>query len=771
MELVKITDYKKMERQLETLERSKPMTYTELSTLSEKLEKPVEPSIINLLSMRVLSSYRKDKLPDIEGFWRYVQTQGIPAGEPGRHEQFEFQTEAGDTVMLRVPDSFTNDGEFMDYTFGGGLFATTNVYIDEDLGGRLHSLIASFDDNKYYQVDYTHGGVLRHEAMIENLISPNEKRQLVALYVPVKKRLADPALFDKPQELEPNSISPEEIIRQNQALWEVNVPLDTLTPINGPHYRMTDKGEAEYTGWISTRVLSTNVDVRLPFRVDIEFRVDEESAKYGYGSNEGDLSFYHGEDLNYFFAINQGNRPSESRSQEALRFHQPVFRDYYDFPGRGCIKSNAYNQLTWIVGEKHFAVIINNELRYCGVNFPYMALDLSRQESRPIVIGSNGQAMKYFRSIRVSQLAQAPRKKIKEGELAVAAKRSNNIIPTIHWFITSEHGENYWFNGCGRYVMDALSEKNYGYEFFAGLTGDVFTQVFSCDRFRGDCLTDYMMNEAGGGRFIENIFAKCGYAATFVPEEQIKSNKEMYLEKLMAYVDRGIPVISNIAIEGHGGAWLVFVGYEEYGNTLLYMTDNMTEPEHVYTEDVFRKNNETDGKSKNWIRGMVFIGEKKDTPELASIYRNAIRNLPKLLTAKTDAYCFGAQAFRAWADEIEGGRFDGMKPEDFDGWCMYSNYVCILATNSSCCYQFLDKAMELNPDLAFLQEVRKQYEKMGRMWNNDNGKDLEALGGGFNISLEALQDRDKRGRIAAKLRDFANCVDEVVKILDKEKSI
>jgi DNA-binding transcriptional MerR regulator len=782
--------YEKMEKQLETLERDKPTTYTELSALSEKLEKPPEPSIINLPPMRVLSSCRKDNTSDTEGFWRYIHEQGIAAGEPGRHDQFEFQTESGDAVMLYIPDDFANDSEFTYYTFEGGLFATANVYLDEDLGGRFHSLIASFDGNKYYQIDYANSGTLRHEAMIENLISPDGRRQLVAMYVPVKERLADPALFDKPQELEPDSISPEEIIRQNPALWEADVPLDKLTPINSPNYRMTENGEAMYIGTISTRVLSTNVEVKLPFRVDIEFRIDESNARYGYGSSEGDLSFYHGEDLNYYFAINQGNRASESRLQESLRFHQPVFKDHYDFPGRGGIKPNICNRLTWIVGEKHFAVIINNELRYCGINFPYMALDLARQETRPIVIGSNGTAIKYFKSIRVSQLAHTPKTKIKEGELTIAPKRSNNIIPAIHRFITSEYGENYWFNGCGRYAMYALGEKDYGYEFFAGLTGDVFTQVFSYDFFRGDCLTDYMMNTPNGVRFIENIFNQCGYESTFVPEAQIKSHRELYLEKLLAHIDRGIPVISNMIIEGRG-TWLVFVGYEEYGKTLLFMTDNIAEPEHVSTEAVFRKNIGTDIKTKNriksmaspsndplfapndknntWLRGMAFIGEKKETPDLATIYRNSIRNLPKLLTTKTDDYCFGAQAFRAWADEIESGKYDGMKPENFDGWCMYTNYVCILATNASCCYQFLEKAMELNPDLAFLHEVHKQYEKMGRMWNNDSGSDLEALGGGFNVSLTALQDREKRSKIAAKLREFAQCVDEAVRILKKNK--
>ena len=118
-------------------------------------------------------------------------------------------------------------------------------------------------------------------------------------------------------------------------------------------------------------------------------------------------------------------------------------------------------------------------------------------------------------------------------------------------------------------------------------------------------------------------------------------------------------------------------------------------------------------------------------------------------------------SFRAWAEDIEEGRFDGVKPEEFDPWSAHTAYVCGLATNASCCHAFLEKAMELNPDLTFLKEVSALYKRCGEMWNNDNGNDLETLGGGFNVTLEALQDKQRRGRIAAKLREFAQVTEEI----------
>ncbi len=73
--------------------------------------------------------------------------------------------------------------------------------------------------------------------------------------------------------------------------------------------------------------------------------------------------------------------------------------------------------------------------------------------------------------------------------------------------------------------------------------------------------------------------------------------------------------------------------------------------------------------------------------------------------------------------------------------------------------------MELNPDLVFLKGVCVEYKKTKNMWNGDPDS-LEALGGGFNVSLEALQNKDKRNKIAAKLYEFAQCVDEIVRVLE-----
>ena len=147
--------------------------------------------------------------------------------------------------------------------------------------------------------------------------------------------------------------------------------------------------------------------------------------------------------------------------------------------------------------------------------------------------------------------------------------------------------------------------------------------------------------------------------------------------------------------------------------------------------------------------------------------REAVRVLPKLLATETESFYFGASALRARAADIEGGRFDDMKPEEFDPWSAHTAYVCGLATNASCCHAFLEKAMALNPDLNFLREVSALYNRCGEMWNHDGGADLEALGGGFNVTLEALQNPARRSPIAQKLRDFAEVTEEIRRVLQQ----
>ena len=736
-----------------------PFTMQKLSELSEKLAKPIDIDIVELLPMRVVSSVLTDtQASDIEGFWDWLSHEQIPFGQPGGRTLFEYQN--GDKIVfMQRLDMIIESCPFICYDFGGGLFAVCSAFCDENIGALQNCMLQSFDDNASFEVDFLHGGNLRHSTLIESVYSPDSKREKINLYLPIKRRKLDFGDFEEFEQVQ--NITADEIFQENLVLREYSVDFHKITPIYDPHYVVLENGEAEFIAWISARMLNTNIAVKIPFRIDVEFLAEKKSEEYLWGTTEGCLWFSHG---NCSYRINAENNSEEALSKHGIAFEQPILGNNYLFPKVGDIPHDVYNKLTWIIGEKHFAVIINDEVRFCGIKFPYMDMDMHLQAPQPILIGTDGQGKKLIRSIKISQLKTTPKTSIKQGTLTMTVKQSNNILPNLRRMITSHYGENYWFNGCAGYLMECLGETEYDYWLLAGLTGENFTQIYSKNHFRGDGVMDYRLSQKGNHYVVEEIFEKCGYASSFIPLTQILSNKEMYLQTLISYIDKGVPVILNdYGKNPHNRyGFGVLVGYEDYGKILLYMVGDNTEPDRISMNDLLTNDykNET-GHCHGWL----FIGEKKQNVPLAKLYRERILTLTELLTFENENYCFGAKAFHAWADSIENGRFVRMKPEEFDDWSMYTVYICNLATNSGGCKGFLERALELNPDLVFISEMIQLYQQTGHLWNDDNGKDLEALGGGFNITLEALQNQEKRSRIVAAIREFESCMDKVVGII------
>lgn len=494
---------------------------------------------------------------------------------------------------------------------------------------------------------------------------------------------------------------------------------------------------------------------------------EKQSEEYLWGTTEGSLWFSHG---NCTYTMNGNNYADNALKKHEISFEQPVLGNAFSYPEIGNFPHDQYNKLTWVLGEKYFAVILNGEVRFCTTNMPYMSMNLHLETPQTITIGTNGQGKKLFRSIEISQLRTFPKINTTQGALKMNVKQSNNILPNLRPIALVEYGENYWFNGCACYLMECLSEKDFDYWFFAGLTGDNFTQIYSKNYFRGNSALDYLLSEKNKHEIVEEIFENCGYASTFVPLKQILKNREMYVQMLMSYIDKGVPVILNdYGKNPHGRfSWGVLVGYADYGKTLLYTGADATEPDSITLEDLLPKGyTEPDEHCHGW----VFVGEKLESKDLAEIYRNRILSLPDLFAIDNKNFSLGANAFHAWADNINNGFFKKIQAESFDNWDLHTVYVCCLATNSGGCKGFLEKAFELNPDMTFINKIIEIYAKTGQYWNNDNGTDLEALGGGFNVTLETLQNVEKRTKIAEKLRDFAGCMEEVVQLINEFKQM
>ncbi len=351
----------------------------------------------------------------------------------------------------------------------------------------------------------------------------------------------------------------------------------------------------------------------------------------------------------------------------------------------------------------------------------------------------------------------------------MATARDANMIPVIRRLVTSEHGENYWFDAQARYVMESLGEyargsdimtdeiksgkrktADLGFWLFAAITGDCIVQHYKFG-FMGDGVNAYRQAQADRG-FFEGVFGKCGYRADYVFYAEMANNADEYIRKLKEYVDRGVPVISL----GAGDApQCMYVGYEDGGRTLVYITGDSAEPLRIACDTAVMGDKSDKG-------GWIFVSEKIENIPADRIYLSAVRDLEKLFREQTDDYAFGAEAFRRWADDVEGGVFDRISPEEFEAWGMYQNFVCVLATNGSCANNFLKRAMAHLPELTFLNELDSLYAKMGEMWG-----ELETIGGGFNITLETLKNAEKRSKIAEKLREFALLEEQIYEVLNK----
>ncbi len=734
--------YEEMNKHLH-LDEAKPMgwSYQQLAELADRTAKPADIRLVVLPAILAVSSYRKgtDRRSDPDALWRWIQEVGLPLGSPGDHGVFEFQSprHPGETVLIvKLPEDANDTGDFEEYRLESGLFAAVGVYADEDIRARFNQLVQAFDTNPYYEIDYLHGGRLRHETLIETVLSPDEQRERLELLVPVKKRIKDSSIFPRSERLE--AVSAAELERSNPILFSREIDLREITPILDPVYRINERGEAEFQTWIDKRVLSTNDEVPIPFRVDVTFKTAEAS-----------LRLYHGKAA---VMVNLGNIFDLGDTQDSLLVRDPVFGTERIDLHQGKIQPNEYNRLTWIVGETHFAVLVNGEVRHCGIQYPYMKLDLGQLPAHPIIIGSNSAEVVTLRSIRVSRILVTKKPKVKGGELTLTQKPSNNVLPNLHPLVTYHYGQNYLFNGCMAYLMECLGENKdqLNYDFFAGISGDHFTQVYG--RYypmHCNCVSVVVPKRP----FFDKIFGLCGYAYTYVTSGEIRRNRERYLRLVMAEIDWGVPVLSKQAFD-HGfddGNYRIICGYEDNGRTLLYLEEDHTEPV---------KWNAEDGGDEDWI----WAGPKQRAICLEEVYRKSIEAIPELLTMPEVNRCtFGPQAFRDWAADIERGRYDGLTSEEFNAWRDYTIYVCNLATNSGGCQGFLEKAQTLLPDLTFLSGVRDCYSRTGELWN-----ELETLGGGFNIVLEVLQDPVRRKKIAEKLREFAVCMEDVLKRFGRE---
>ena len=731
--------YDEMDRQLEIKDKKHENVNGNLNRISDKLTRPIEAVIVPLPPMRVLSSQRKDRPQnsDPNGFWHWIQSNGILPGIPGKHEQFEFQSSVGDITILRISDEYVNDSPYIDFVFEGGLFASINIYLDEDVGLYLRSLVKSFDSNKYYEIDYRHDGQFRQDVLLENLISSDERRALVSIFVPVKRRVADAKYFDRA--ILNDDITLAELETQNPIIWRKTVDLTHLKPRINSRLTPMEDGGVRFQQWLSPAVLPTGIFVKIPFRVDVEFRTELAGLYITHETGKMEVNF--GYDVN------------RMRHMHSAVLWQPIFGDALRKDDAGDVVPDRINTASWIVGEKYLACVLNGKIALCCTNAPYMKLNPAYYTSHEIFLGAENSGDNEFilESIQVTQLSQIKKYSIKKGDLKMVTKQSNNILPDLHPLVEWHHGENYLFDGCMRFLMERAAPdlpEIADFDFFGGISGDTFVQTYGHGWERPFNLEDLSLSTLWNGPdFVKHVFDEIGYSHSYIPHTLINSNKNMYIETLKAYIDKGIPVIQRWVPDqpNKGCCHTLLVGYEENGGALLYLDGDSVDPIKYETSEPIMW---------DWI----FIGDKKQEIDFVQLYKNLLRHTLSCLTAPDKLGCsFGARAYQAWADDIENGWFAEKRE--------YSTYVCLLATNGRACTT-LDRVFTTLPELTFIKEIQALYTRMA----SNLCQDLEKLGAGFDVTLEVMRDETKRKIIADKVREFASSTEEIIRILQENIS-
>jgi hypothetical protein len=344
-----------------------------------------------------------------------------------------------------------------------------------------------------------------------------------------------------------------------------------------------------------------------------------------------------------------------------------------------------------------------------------------------------------------------------------AVSKQANMLPNIRVILDGMQGHNYALPDCLAFFWERLDhDKKTELNFwdFAAITGDSVSPVYNrkpstrCEY----CVSGYL----AGKEYMAQVFDAMGYEHVYVTAEQINADKETCLRKVVEYIDKGLPVLvvtNHTKIPGWEsdvGTHGLIVGYDDAGKTLEFLVRG-DKPMKYDTSGVVKM---------DW----VFIGKKSREVTKEELYLNAIRKLAYWLTLpERDGMCFGAAALRAWADDIENGRYED---ETVDLWDNYSVYVVNMATSGGVPTFLLWLLAEMDEQYAGYRDVAQTIQNLLPCEPPRGGKTvdwirLEELGGGIEkpVTRDVLRDEDKRANIAAVLRDRADRLDKVVEIL------
>ena len=353
----------------------------------------------------------------------------------------------------------------------------------------------------------------------------------------------------------------------------------------------------------------------------------------------------------------------------------------------------------------------------------------------------------------------------------IAGAESPRTTNKIKDYRKIQNWENYFLCSAICSVGLKLGSNITDYKFYANMTGDNFTYLYSekvgnpnnlqCD----SGVTNYFF----APQFVKKAYAAFGYDCIYISNSEIKKDFRAVMNAIKTSIDKDIPVlawgIGNVTA-GSGNRYdpmpegCLIGGYDE--NDVLYV--NLYCGQERLPEgsvDEYGYSAITNG--LDTTKGLFFAGAKIEKPNMRQVYQEAIDSIPTFLTlppteGDSGMYAFGKTALETWAETLEADEFFVGKSDEELGaicWNLHCAPFCCICTGSA--YDFFKNAYEQYPDLDMAVKLLPLYKKI-----QDYKDEIWALHGEFFPPMDKFKTHEFREQVAAILRKMGGVCDEVL---------
>ena len=147
-----------------------------------------------------------------------------------------------------------------------------------------------------------------------------------------------------------NIPTPSALLEQTDSFPQQQVDLSRMTKpphstfeVNGKHWISFCSNDNEY--------LCTKKAFSLPLMIRTRVKTDHQNIRLYYHRGEVILNW-------------ECNEPE-------LRYHDPLTGNNNGYNGRGKIAENQWHDIIWILQKEYMAIVVDGEIRYCGIDSDY----------------------------------------------------------------------------------------------------------------------------------------------------------------------------------------------------------------------------------------------------------------------------------------------------------------------------------------------------------------------------------------------------------------